>query len=169
MALIAVGVVLTSGRPVLFGQERVGRGGRVFTMWKFRTMRVDAERESGPVWASKDDDRRTPLGRVLRTLSLDEMPQLWNVLIGDMSIVGPRPERPCFVQEFNDGVAWYRHRHRIRPGITGLAQVSGHRGDTALAPRVEADNRYIEHWSLMLDVRITLRTVVEIVRHRNAG
>jgi lipopolysaccharide/colanic/teichoic acid biosynthesis glycosyltransferase len=169
MAVIAAALLLSSGRPVLYGQERVGRGGRPFTMWKFRTMRVDAERETGPVWASRRDARRTPVGRVLRALSLDELPQLWNVLVGDMSIVGPRPERPPFVEAFSDGIATYRHRHRIRPGITGLAQVRGLRGDTALEPRVEADNRYIEHWSLLLDVGITLRTVVEVLRRRNAG
>jgi exopolysaccharide biosynthesis polyprenyl glycosylphosphotransferase len=169
MAMIAAAVLLSSGRPVLYGQERVGRGGRPFTMWKFRTMRVDAERETGPVWASRGDARRTPVGRVLRALSLDELPQLWNVLVGDMSIVGPRPERPPFVEAFSEGIATYRHRHRIRPGITGLAQVRGLRGDTALEPRVEADNRYIEHWSLLLDVGITLRTVVEVLRRRNAG
>jgi exopolysaccharide biosynthesis polyprenyl glycosylphosphotransferase len=169
MVVIAAAVLVSSGRPVLYGQRRVGRAGRVFRMWKFRSMRADAEAETGPVWATKDDPRRTRLGRVLRTWSLDELPQLWNVLVGDMSVVGPRPERPELVDEFVEGVTWYRHRHRIKPGITGLAQVSGLRGDTDLAPRVDADNRYIEHWSLMLDVRIALRTVVEVVRHRNAG
>jgi exopolysaccharide biosynthesis polyprenyl glycosylphosphotransferase len=169
MAVIAGAVLVSSGKPILYGQRRVGRAGRVFRMWKFRTMRVDAEAESGPVWATKDDPRRTRLGRVLRTWSLDELPQLWNVLVGDMSVVGPRPERPELVDEFVEGVTWYRHRHRIKPGITGLAQVSGLRGDTELGPRVDADNRYIEHWSLMLDVRIALRTVVEVIRHRNAG
>jgi exopolysaccharide biosynthesis polyprenyl glycosylphosphotransferase len=169
MAVIASVILLSAGRPVFYGQERLGRGGRVFRMWKFRTMGVDAERETGPVWATKDDPRRTRVGRVLRTWSLDELPQLLNVLVGDMSVVGPRPERPELVAEFVDGVTSYQHRHRIKPGITGLAQVSGLRGDTELAPRVDADNRYIEHWSLMLDVRIALRTVLEVIRHRNAG
>jgi exopolysaccharide biosynthesis polyprenyl glycosylphosphotransferase len=169
MAVIAAAVAITSGRPILYGQERVGRGGRVFRMWKFRTMSVGAEAASGPVWAKKGDPRRTPIGRVLRTLSLDELPQVWNVFVGDMSIVGPRPERPPFVDEFAEGIASYRHRHRIRPGITGLAQVKGLRGDTEILPRVEADNRYIEHWSVLLDIGITLRTVVEVVRGRNAG
>jgi lipopolysaccharide/colanic/teichoic acid biosynthesis glycosyltransferase len=138
-------------------------------MWKFRTMIVDAERGSGPIWAVRDDPRRTRVGRFLRTSSLDELPQLWNVLVGHMSIVGPRPERPDFVDAFTDSVPNYGHRLRIRPGITGLAQVNGHRGDTALGPRVEADNRYIEHWSIGLDARIALRTVIEVVRHRNAA
>jgi exopolysaccharide biosynthesis polyprenyl glycosylphosphotransferase len=169
MVLIGVAVLVSSGRPVFYGQQRVGRAGRVFRMWKFRTMRRDAEAETGPVWATKDDPRRTKLGKVLRTWSLDELPQLWNVLTGDMSVVGPRPERPELVAEFVDGVTSYRHRHRIKPGITGLAQVSGLRGDTELAPRVDADNRYIEHWSLMLDVRLVARTVVAVLRRSNAG
>jgi putative colanic acid biosynthesis UDP-glucose lipid carrier transferase len=138
-------------------------------MWKFRSMVVDAEVESGPVWAVKGDPRRTPIGRFLRASSLDELPQLWNVLSGRMSIVGPRPERPGFVETFNDELPDYGARHRIRPGITGLAQVRGLRGDTDLAPRVDADNRYIEHWSLSLDLAIAVRTVLEVVRHRNAG
>jgi exopolysaccharide biosynthesis polyprenyl glycosylphosphotransferase len=169
MAAIGVAVLATSGRPVLYGQERIGRDGRVFRMWKFRTMVVDAEQESGPVWAVRDDPRRTKIGRFLRASSLDELPQLWNVIVGDMSIVGPRPERPRFVEEFNEAIPTYRHRLRIRPGITGLAQVNGHRGDTALGPRVEADNRYIEHWSVLIDVRIMLRTAIEVVRGRIAA
>jgi lipopolysaccharide/colanic/teichoic acid biosynthesis glycosyltransferase len=146
----------------------VGKDGRLFPMWKFRTMRVDAERESGPVWARAGDARRTLVGRFLRRTSLDELPQLWNVLLGHMSIVGPRPERPMFVARFSDGNPWYRFRHRIRPGITGLAQVRGLRGDTPLEPRVESDNWYIEHWSLWLDLRIAAHTLLEVVRGRNA-
>jgi lipopolysaccharide/colanic/teichoic acid biosynthesis glycosyltransferase len=168
MVVIALAVLVTSGRPVLFRQQRVGKDGRLFPMWKFRTMGVDAERETGPVWARAGDDRRTPLGRFLRRTSLDELPQLWNVLIGHMSIVGPRPERPMFVARFSDGNPWYRFRHRIRPGITGLAQVRGLRGDTPLEPRVESDNWYIEHWSLSLDLRIAAHTLLEVVRGRNA-
>jgi lipopolysaccharide/colanic/teichoic acid biosynthesis glycosyltransferase len=137
-------------------------------MWKFRTMGVDAEAETGPVWASRGDPRRTRLGRILRRLSLDELPQLWNVLCGHMSVVGPRPERPTFVASFSEGDPWYRFRHRIRPGITGLAQVRGLRGDTPLAPRVESDNWYIEHWSVGLDLRIAARTVAEVFGGRNA-
>jgi lipopolysaccharide/colanic/teichoic acid biosynthesis glycosyltransferase len=169
MLAIAIGVLVTSGRPIFFGQERIGRGGRPFRMWKFRSMVVDAERESGPVWTARGDPRRTPIGRFLRVSSLDELPQLWNALTGKMSIVGPRPERPGFVASFNDELPDYHARHRIRPGITGLAQVRGLRGDTDLAPRVDADNRYIEHWSLSLDLAIAARTVLEVVRHRNAG
>jgi lipopolysaccharide/colanic/teichoic acid biosynthesis glycosyltransferase len=168
MAAIALAVLVTSGRPVLFRQQRVGKDGHLFAMWKFRTMRVDAEKETGPVWAGARDARRTPLGRFLRRTSLDELPQLWNVLRGHMSIVGPRPERPMFVARFSDGNPWYRFRHRIRPGITGLAQIRGLRGDTPLEPRVESDNWYIEHWSLWLDLRIAAHTFLEVVRGRNA-
>jgi lipopolysaccharide/colanic/teichoic acid biosynthesis glycosyltransferase len=168
MLAIAVTVLVSSGRPVFYGQQRVGLGGRLFTMWKFRTMPTDAETASGPVWATKGDPRCTPLGRVLRRLSLDELPQLWNVLRGDMSVVGPRPERPLFVAEFSERFRWYRYRDRTRPGMTGLAQVRGLRGDSPLEPRLESDNRYIEHWTLSLDLRIMLRTVVEAVRGRGA-
>lgn len=168
-AAIAAAILVTSGRPVLYRQRRVGKDGRLFSMLKFRTMRVDAEAESGPIWSTKGDPRRTGLGAILRRLSLDELPQLWNVLVGHMSIVGPRPERPMFVASFSDGNPWYRFRHRIRPGITGLAQVRGLRGDTPLEPRVESDNWYIEHWSLGLDARIAARTFLEMVRGRGAG
>jgi exopolysaccharide biosynthesis polyprenyl glycosylphosphotransferase len=169
MLAIAVAILVTSGRPILYGQERVGRDGRVFRMWKFRSMRIDAEEESGAVWATRDDPRRTRLGAFLRTSSLDELPQLCNVVRGDMSIVGPRPERPTFVDGFANDLSTYAHRHRIRPGMTGLAQVRGLRGDTELAPRVDADNWYIEHWSIGLDLAIGFRTIVEVLRHRNAG
>jgi exopolysaccharide biosynthesis polyprenyl glycosylphosphotransferase len=171
MALIAVAVLLGSGRPVLYAQQRVGRNGKLFRMWKFRTMRPDAEDDSGPIWANTEtgDPRATRVGRVLRRFSLDELPQIWNVIRGDMSLVGPRPERPLFVTKFSDGIPWYRNRHRMRPGITGLAQVEGSRGDTPLGPRIEFDNRYIEQWSLILDLRIVFRTVAEVIRGRGAG
>ena len=166
--LIALIVLVTSGRPVLYSQPRVGRGGRIFPMLKFRTMRVGAEEETGPVWAVSNDPRKTRVGAILRRFSLDELPQLWNVIRGEMSLVGPRPERPMFVAQFDDGNPWYRFRLRIRPGITGLAQVRGLRGDTPLDPRVDLDNLYIEHWSLGLDLRIAARTAVEMFRGRNA-
>lgn len=168
LAAIALTVLVTSGRPVLYRQPRVGKDGRTFSMPKFRTMRVDAEAHSGPVWATNADPRRTAFGRVLRRFSLDELPQLWNVLGGQMSIVGPRPERPLFVARFNEDHLWYRFRHRIRPGLTGLAQVRGLRGDTALEPRIDSDNWYIENWSIGLDLRIAGATLFEMFRGRNA-
>lgn len=168
MAVIAAAIAISSGRPILYKQERVGLGGRPFTMWKFRTMRVDAEIETGPVWTVAEDSRRTPLGRLLRRTSLDELPQLFNVVKGDMSLIGPRPERPTFVNEFSAAYPWYRFRHRIRPGITGWAQSQGLRGDTDLDDRIQSDNWYIENWSVWLDLSILARTVVEVARGRNA-
>jgi len=164
IALVSLAVLVSSGRPIFYGQERVGRDGRVFRIWKFRTMRRDSEDVSGPVWAAKDDPRRTPLGKFLRSTSIDELPQIWNVLKGEMSLVGPRPERPNFVGEFNETIPWYPHRHRMRPGITGWAQAHGLRGNTPLEDRVAFDNYYIEHWSLGLDLKILLLTVREVVR-----
>lgn len=169
MALLALLALITSGRPIFYGQQRVGLDGRLFTMWKFRSMKTGAEDDSGPVWATKDDPRRTPLGAWLRRWSLDELPQFLNVVLGNMSMVGPRPERPLFVSKFSDGNEWYRFRHRTRPGITGLSQVRGQRGDSPLEPRIQSDNWYIEHWSLTLDVRILLQTFGEVLRGRNAA
>ncbi len=168
LIVTALAVLITSGRPIFYGQERTGKDGRPFTMWKFRSMRPDAESSTGAVWASAGDERRTPIGRFLRRTSIDELPQLWNVVVGDMSIVGPRPERPVFVDQFSTELVWYEYRHRIRPGITGLAQARGLRGNTSLQSRVESDNRYIEHWSLALDLSIAIRTVVEVFRGDNA-
>ncbi|HWC14405.1 MAG TPA: exopolysaccharide biosynthesis polyprenyl glycosylphosphotransferase [Actinomycetota bacterium] len=166
---IAGTILVTSGRPVFYVQERVGAKGNLFRMVKFRTMLANAEAESGPVWAVRDDPRATRVGRFLRRWSLDELPQLVNVLRGDMSIVGPRPERPTFVADFTDQVQWYRFRDRIRPGLTGLAQARGFRGDTSLDLRIESDNWYIEHWSIPLDIKIVLRTVGEIIRGERLG
>lgn len=164
----ACAVLLTSGPPVFYAQVRAGARGRAFRMWKFRTMRVGAEVETGAVWAAADDQRRTAVGRLLRRFSLDELPQLWNVIKGDMSLVGPRPERPEFVEQFIGEVEWYRYRSRIRPGLTGLAQARGLRGNTSLESRIALDNWYIEHWSIPLDMKVLLQTVAEIFRGRNA-
>jgi exopolysaccharide biosynthesis polyprenyl glycosylphosphotransferase len=166
--LLSVATLVASGWPIFYSQDRVGENERVFRMWKFRTMHHDAERESGPVWTSEEDPRRTRLGRLLRRASLDELPQLWNVLIGEMSVVGPRPERPTFVDQFTEEIPWYAYRHRIRPGITGWAQSHGLRGNTSLDPRVAFDNWYIENWSLVLDVKIIAKTIREMLRGRNA-
>jgi exopolysaccharide biosynthesis polyprenyl glycosylphosphotransferase len=166
--LLSLAALVTSGWPIFYSQERVGENGRVFRIWKFRTMHHEAEKDSGPVWAGEGDPRRTRLGRLLRRTSLDELPQLWNVLHGDMSVVGPRPERPPFVTRFSEEIPWYSYRHRIRPGITGWAQSNGLRGNTSLDPRVEFDNWYIENWSLVLDVKIIAKTLREMVFGRNA-
>ncbi len=157
--IVPVLVKLTSRGPVLYSQERIGLDGRPFIMLKFRTMRVDAESETGPVWAKPNDPRRTKLGKFLRRLSLDELPQLLNVLKGEMSLVGPRPERPVFVGKFKDIIPEYMSRHRIKAGITGWAQVNGLRGNTPLENRIKYDLYYLENWSLWFDLRILFLTV----------
>ena len=168
MAALAVAVKLTSPGPVFFRQARTGLGGRTFRMLKFRSMRADAESRTGPVWARRDDDRCTPLGRFMRRWSLDELPQLFNVLAGDMSLVGPRPERGVFVDQFRRQIPGYQQRHQVKAGITGWAQVHGWRGNTSLRRRVECDLYYITHWSIWLDLTILLMTLWRGLRHRNA-
>jgi len=166
--LIALGVRLTSPGPILYRQERMGLDGQRFRMLKFRTMRANAEGETGPVWAAADDPRRVPFGVFLRRLSLDELPQFVNVLRGEMSVVGPRPERPVFVERFRQTVPGYMLRHKVKAGLTGWAQVHGLRGNTSLDKRIEYDLEYIERWSLGLDVKIIAMTVVRILFERNA-
>ncbi len=168
MGAIAFAIRLTSGSPLLFRQERMGLDGRVFQMLKFRTMTANAELSTGPVWTAPDDPRRTRLGVFLRRMSLDELPQLWNVLRGEMSLVGPRPERPVFIEQFRREIPGYMLRHKIKAGLTGWAQVNGWRGNTSLHERVEHDLYYIQHWSLTLDVRILLLTLWRAAFHRNA-
>jgi len=167
-AVIAALIKSTSPGPVFYRQERMGLDGRAFSVYKFRSMLVDAERNTGPVWTRKDDPRRTPIGRVLRRFSLDEFPQLWNVLRGDMSLVGPRPERPFFVEQFKQHIPQYMLRHKVKSGITGWAQVHGWRGDTSIEKRIEFDLHYIEHWSVALDFKILWLTVIRVFFHRHA-
>jgi Undecaprenyl-phosphate glucose phosphotransferase len=159
LGIIALVVKVTSRGPVFYAQERMGLDGRAFTVYKFRSMYEDAESESGPVWAREDDPRATPIGRWLRKLDLDELPQFWNVLRGDMSIVGPRPERPFFVEQFKHRIPQYMLRHKVKAGITGWAQVNGWRGNTSLEKRIEYDLYYIENWSVTLDLKIMWLTV----------
>jgi Undecaprenyl-phosphate glucose phosphotransferase len=159
LAVIATLVKLTSRGAVFYAQERMGLDGKAFTVYKFRSMHHDAESETGPVWAREDDPRVTPIGRWLRKLDLDELPQLWNVLRGDMSIVGPRPERPFFVEQFKHRIPQYMLRHKVKSGITGWAQVNGWRGNTSLEKRIEYDLYYIENWSVTLDLKIMWLTV----------
>jgi len=168
LGAIAAAIRLSDGGPVLYRQRRMGLDGRPFDILKFRSMRVGAEEDTGPTWAQPDDPRRTRLGRVLRQWSLDELPQLWNVLRGEMSLVGPRPERPEFVREFKEKFPQYMVRHRVRAGITGWAQVHGWRGNTSLSKRIEYDLYYMENWSLSLDFRILWMTLRHGIRHRNA-
>jgi Undecaprenyl-phosphate glucose phosphotransferase len=168
MLAIVVALKLTSPGPVLYRQERMGVDGRRFHMLKFRTMRVDAEAATGPVWARPDDPRRTWLGGFLRRWSLDELPQLFNVLRGEMSLVGPRPERPSFVEEFRRRVPGYMLRHKVKAGITGWAQINGWRGNTSIERRIECDLYYIERWSLGFDLKILIQTFWYGFRNRNA-
>jgi len=168
LALLAVGVKLASPGPVLYGQERMGLDGQRFRMLKLRTMRVDAEAGTGPVWATAADPRRVPFGTFLRRFSLDELPQFVNVLRGEMSVVGPRPERPFFVEQFRQTVPGYMLRHKVKSGVTGWAQVNGLRGNTSLEKRIQYDIEYIERWSLGLDLKIIALTVARILHERNA-
>jgi exopolysaccharide biosynthesis polyprenyl glycosylphosphotransferase len=168
LLLIAVLVKLSSPGPVLIHQERTGLGEGTMVMHKFRTMRANAEAETGPVWAATNDPRRTWLGPVLRRFSLDELPQLWNVFVGEMSLVGPRPERPVFVQDFKSRLERYADRHLVRPGLTGWAQVNDLRGQTSVEERLIYDLYYIENWSLAFDLKIILITVFRVFTHKNA-
>jgi Undecaprenyl-phosphate glucose phosphotransferase len=159
-ALIAALIRRSSAGPVLYRQERMGLDGKAFNVLKFRSMHIGAEDETGPVWARDNDPRCTPLGKWLRRLDLDELPQLWNVLRGDMSIVGPRPERPYFVEQFKHRIPQYMLRHKVKAGITGWAQVNGWRGNTSLEKRIEYDLYYIENWSVGLDIKIIWLTLL---------
>jgi Undecaprenyl-phosphate glucose phosphotransferase len=165
--VIAILVRRTSPGPVFYKQERMGLDGKAFQVYKFRSMFVGAEDDTGPVWARDEDPRCTPVGRWLRKLDLDELPQLWNVLRGDMSIVGPRPERPYFVEQFKHRIPQYMLRHKVKAGITGWAQVNGWRGNTSLEKRIEYDLYYIENWSVALDLKIMWLTLVRGL-HRHA-
>jgi Undecaprenyl-phosphate glucose phosphotransferase len=168
LSLLAVLVKLTSRGPVFYRQRRAGLNGREFEMLKFRSMRIDAESQTGAVWAVRGDDRCTALGRIMRRYSLDELPQLFNVVAGDMSLVGPRPERPVFVERFRKEIPNYTWRHQVKAGITGWAQVNGWRGNTSLRRRLEFDLYYISNWSLWLDLKILCMTVWCGMRSENA-
>lgn len=168
LLLCSLAVKLGSNGPVFYRQERMGRDRRVFEILKFRSMRTEAEDETGPVWASEDDPRRTKVGEFLRTWSLDELPQLWNVFRGDMSLVGPRPERPHFVQQFHEKVPDYFSRHRIKSGLTGWAQVNGLRGNVPIEERTRYDIYYIENWSIWLDLRILFLTAKVVFTERGS-
>jgi len=166
--LIALLVKMTSRGPIFYTQERMGLDGKPFMIHKFRSMHVDAEVHSGPVFASENDPRRTGIGRVLRRLNLDELPQFWNVLKGEMSIVGPRPERPLFVAQFKERIPQYMLRHKVKAGITGWAQVNGWRGNTSIEKRIEYDLYYIENWSVRLDLKIMWLTLIKGFFHKHA-
>ncbi|MCE9637255.1 MAG: exopolysaccharide biosynthesis polyprenyl glycosylphosphotransferase [Planctomycetes bacterium] len=168
LVVVALLVMATSPGPVVFIQERMGLDGRAFRMLKFRTMRVGAEDASGPVFARPSDPRTTRVGRFLRRFSLDELPQLWNVLLGEMSLVGPRPERAPFIEEFRGRFPGYMLRHTVKAGMTGWAQVHGLRGGCSLEDRLRYDLEYVDRWSLSFDIEILARTAYQVVAGRNA-
>jgi exopolysaccharide biosynthesis polyprenyl glycosylphosphotransferase len=164
LVLSALAIRIEGGPGVLFRQFRIGQYGRPFELVKFRSMRPADEAEAAVRWSVSGDPRVGPVGRFLRRTSLDELPQLWNIVRGDMTVVGPRPERPYFVDRFSADLPEYAMRHRVPVGLTGLAQVSGLRGDTPIADRARFDNYYIENWSLWLDLKVVVRTVAEVLR-----
>lgn len=169
MVVTALFIKLTSPKgPVFFAQTRVGLDGRPFELLKFRSMRPDAEDRTGPVWATPDDQRTTHLGRFMRRTSFDELPQLINVLLGEMSLVGPRPERPFFVEQFRQIIPRYEERHKEKAGMTGWAQVNGLRGNTSIEERTKYDIYYVENWSPLFDIKILLRTVFTVFKGGNA-
>jgi exopolysaccharide biosynthesis polyprenyl glycosylphosphotransferase len=166
--IIATLIKRSSPGPIFYTQERMGLDGKAFTVYKFRSMPVDAEDVSGPIWAREDDPRATSIGRWLRRYDVDELPQFWNVLRGDMSIVGPRPERPFFVEQFKHRIPSYMLRHKVKAGITGWAQVNGWRGNTSIEKRIEYDLYYIENWSVRLDLKIMWLTLLKGFFHKHA-
>lgn len=168
MLVIAICIRLSSTGPIIFKQERVGLNRRTFQMYKFRTMKLMSEGMSDTQWTVANDPRRTKLGEFLRKTSLDELPQFFNVLLGHMSVVGPRPERPYFVEQFKEEIPKYMVKHQIRPGITGLAQSKGLRGDTSIRDRIQEDIFYIENWTLLFDIKIILKTIVNGFVNKNA-
>jgi putative colanic acid biosynthesis UDP-glucose lipid carrier transferase len=168
MLVLAIGVKLSSKGPVFFRQERMSYNGQSFKMLKFRSMPIDVENKTGAVWAKAGESRATFFGQFLRRTSMDELPQFINVLKGDMSIVGPRPERSVFVEKFKDEIPLYMKKHMVKAGITGWAQINGWRGDTSLERRIECDLYYIENWSLLFDLKIIALTVFKGFIHKNA-
>lgn len=168
LLFIAIGVKITSPGPILFKQERVGLNRRTFAMYKFRSMKQMSEANSDTQWTVENDPRRTKFGTFIRKTSIDELPQFFNVLKGDMSVVGPRPERPFFVDQFKEDVPKYMLKHLVRPGITGWAQVCGLRGDTSIQQRINHDIHYIENWTLLFDIKIILKTILDGFINKNA-
>lgn len=165
MLLVAILIKATSPGPIIYSQERVGLHSKTFRMYKFRSMEVKEEKNG---WTKKNDPRVTPIGKIIRKLSIDELPQLYNVLIGNMSLVGPRPERPFFVEKFREEIPRYMVKHQVRPGMTGWAQIKGYRGDTSIRKRIDCDLYYIENWSIGLDIKILFLTVFKGFINRNA-
>ncbi len=168
MFITAIAIKLTSKGPIIFKQERVGLHNRPFKMYKFRSMELQREQDEKRAWTKKNDARVTRVGKIIRRLSIDEFPQLINVLKGEMSLIGPRPERPLFVEKFKEEVPRYMVKHQVRPGMTGWAQVNGYRGDTSIKKRIECDLYYIENWTIILDIKILVLTIFKGFINKNA-
>ena len=168
LLVVAVLVRVKLGSPVLFCQMRPGKGEKIFKMYKFRSMEQQKPSEEQKAWTVKNDPRVTNVGKIMRRTSLDELPQLFNILKGDMSLVGPRPERPLFVDKFKEEIPRYMVKHQVRPGLTGWAQVNGYRGDTSIRKRIEYDLYYIENWTVWLDVKIIFMTFFTGFINKNA-
>ena len=168
MLTACIFIKLTSPGPLIYKQERVGLHNRTFQMYKFRSMEVQKESEEKKAWTTKNDPRVTGVGKFMRRTSIDELPQLFNILKGHMSLVGPRPERPFFVEKFREEIPRYMVKHQVRPGLTGWAQVNGYRGDTSIRKRIEYDLYYIENWTLGFDVKILILTVFKGFVNKNA-
>ena len=168
MLIVALIIKITSPGPLIFKQERIGLHNKAFQMYKFRSMRVQDASEEKKAWTTKNDPRVTPIGKFMRKTNIDELPQLFNVLKGDMSLIGPRPERPFFVDKFKEEIPRYMIKHQVRPGMTGWAQVNGLRGDTSIRKRIELDLFYIENWSVSFDIRILFLTVFKGFVNKNA-
>jgi lipopolysaccharide/colanic/teichoic acid biosynthesis glycosyltransferase len=166
IAVFGTILYLESPGPIFYRQRRSGRNGKPFDMLKIRSMRLDAERDGKAGWSTKDDPRRLRIGKLMRKWNIDETPQFWNVLKGDMSLVGPRPERPELIHNFKHEIPHYNARHTVKPGMTGWAQVNGLRGDTDLTERITYDLYYVEHWNLLFDLQTMLRT---FFKHKNAA
>ena len=168
LLIVAILIKITSPGPIIFKQERVGLHNKSFYMYKFRSMELQPEEDEKKAWTVKNDPRVTPIGKFIRRTSIDELPQLFNILRGDMSLVGPRPERPLFVEKFKEEIPRYMIKHQVRPGLTGWAQVNGYRGDTSILKRIEYDLYYIENWTVGLDVKIILLTFITGFVNKNA-
>jgi exopolysaccharide biosynthesis polyprenyl glycosylphosphotransferase len=168
MIVAAIGIACTSRGPIIFKQERIGLHNKPFKMYKFRTMYVQKPSQEKQAWTTKDDPRVTKIGKLLRRTSIDELPQLFNILKGDMSVVGPRPERPQFVEKFKEEIPRYMVKHQVRPGLTGWAQINGYRGDTSIKRRIEYDIFYIENWTMSFDIKIMILTLFKGLINKNA-
>ena len=168
MLVTAIIIKVTSPGPLIFKQERIGKHNHPFYMYKFRSMVVQEEKTEKQGWTTKNDPRVTPVGKFIRKTSIDELPQLFNILVGDMSLVGPRPERPQFVEKFKEEIPRYMIKHQVRPGLTGWAQVNGYRGDTSIQKRIEYDLYYIENWTMGFDFKIIFLTFFKGFVNKNA-